>query len=218
MDLSLHWPPFSWANPSQLAWVLAPDTNAWMLPAALSAVMLIVWRAGSRGQSNAISQHSIIPTLFVAALCFAAVNRIAVMYNIDVDLSSSKQHSLSPQTMQLLKAIEEPIEVLAFFSGQSPNQERMKRLLSLAQNHSQFLTIQWLDPASEPFLAKQHDAESVLGTVVLKRNDITARLDYDFSEPALAGALVAVLRNEALELCFTSGHGELDLHGKGGAG
>ena len=46
---------------------------------------------------------------------------------------------------------------------------------------------------------------------MLKRKDITARLDYDFSEPALAGALLAVLRNEALELCFTSGHGELDL-------
>ena len=119
-----------------LAWLLAPDTNAWMLPAAFSAVMFIVWRAGSRSQTNAIPQHSFIPILLVAALCFAAVNRIAVVYNIDIDLSSTKQHSLSPQTIQLLKVIEEPIEVLAFFSGQSPNQQRMKRLLSLAQNHS----------------------------------------------------------------------------------
>jgi ABC-type uncharacterized transport system involved in gliding motility auxiliary subunit len=126
------------------------------------------------------------------------------------DLTASQTHTLSQATIDILKDIKEPVQILAFYSAQSADQRGQdKTLLENYTRPNSLITLQWIDPVAQPTLAQQYGI-AYDGSVILQAGDRRQAVD-SVGEEALTAAFIKVLRKTQPVLYFTTGHGERAL-------
>lgn len=140
-----------------------------------------------------------------------AVNVIAYRYDKRWDLTTTQRFSISEQTKSVLKGLDQPVTVLAFFTLESQaEKEQFETLMEGYRQHSTLLTVELHDPLKEPVLAEQNKITSAYGTVILKSGEESQRLESNFDEEAVTNAIVRLSSGKEHQVCFTEGHGELD--------
>ncbi len=159
--------------------------------------------------SNAL----IMSVAFVGIL--ALVNFLSNRHPYRQDMTANQQFSLSPQTIQVLQGLKEPIKLTAFFSEGDPYQGEAKQgledLLREYTAHTTKLTYEFIDPDQNPALARQYEI-TTYGTVVLERGD-KRQETLSVDEQGLTSAIVKVSSDEVKGVYFTTGHKE---HNPGG--
>src|SRR4029450_9429606 len=88
------------------------------------------------------------PVLIVLALGVAVLaNALSARHSARWDLTENRRQSLSPQTIQVVRSLPEPVEAIAFFRGDTPGKRTAEDLLKLyASNSSGKLTWRMEDP------------------------------------------------------------------------
>lgn len=185
----------------------------------------------------------------VGAMAFAVfANGLAMGRYRRWDLTAARLHSLSAATVETLRGLREPIEVVVLLGAGEPLRESVRSALEAYRGHTDQLKVTFVDPDKEP--ARFEDArrrfrleagraeagravENVALVVVrgdrhwfVERSDlveIESAADAKVKpreERALTSAIRAVLSGEKTRICFTTGHGEppLDDFGPRGAG
>jgi ABC-type uncharacterized transport system involved in gliding motility auxiliary subunit len=159
--------------------------------------------------SNAL----VMSVAFVGIL--ALVNFLSNRHHYRQDLTANQQFSLSPQTIQVLQGLKEPIKLTAFFSEADPYQQEAKQgledLLREYTAHTNKLTYEFIDPDQNPALARQYQI-TTYGTVVLERG-AKRQETLSVDEQGLTSAIVKVSSDEVKGVYFTSGHKEHDPNG-----
>lgn len=135
---------------------------------------------------------------------------LAERYDQRFDLTSSGRFTLSEQTEGILAGLEQDVQVVAFFTPGTPEEVKFKDLIDGYDKGSARLSVELHDPQLRPMLARQYEVTSQTGTVVMVSGEDTQRLESDFGEEALTNALVRLTSGETHEVCFTTGHEELD--------
>lgn len=138
------------------------------------------------------------------------VEAVSYRHNTRFDLTANKRHSLSPQTIQLLKGLKTDVNAVAFFRSDQPGKRVAEDLFKqYARYAGGKLTWRVVDPDREPGLARRYGVESY-GSVVLETKERSEKVT-DAEEEKLTNGLVKLTRQGKRVVYVIQGHGEHEL-------
>ena len=138
------------------------------------------------------------------------VEAVSYRHNTRLDLTANKRHSLSPQTIQLLKGLKTDVNAVAFFRSDQPGKRVAEDLFKqYARYAGGKLTWRVVDPDREPGLARRYGVESY-GSVVLETKERSEKVT-DAEEEKLTNGLVKLTRQGKRVVYVIQGHGEHEL-------
>jgi ABC-type uncharacterized transport system involved in gliding motility auxiliary subunit len=147
----------------------------------------------------------------VMSLAFIAVigvlNFLGARYHIRTDVTANKQFTLSDKTTQVLQGLKEPIQAIAFYTGDNPQgqQEAGDRLREYSRITDK-LTYRFVDPLAEPQVANEYKVQFD-GTVVFERGKRRENV-FGADEQSFTNAVLKVSQDQQPAIYFTTGHGE----------
>ena len=160
--------------------------------------------------------------ILLGLVLVAAVNFLAARYNKTLDLTKEKLNSLSEQTLQVLKGLQEPVEVLVFYKGEQAEEARnmVKQGLTFFIETAPNIKVRYVNTYLDNILTQTflNDlSDKTQGEVFVFVNYQGKRVRVEISqmgltEEALTSAIVRASRRGAKKLYFTQGHGERDLN------
>ncbi|HEX7503530.1 MAG TPA: GldG family protein, partial [Acidobacteriota bacterium] len=160
------------------------------------------------------SNLAVVVLLIVAVV--AAVNYLGVKVHKRFDFTAGSVHSLSPQSVQVVRNLKKDLFIKAFFSNDQANLERLNSLLEIYRYHSGRIKATVIDPYLKPELVKQYDIKTN-GTLVFEYDGKSTRSE-EVSEEAITNAIINVSRRGEKTIYFTWGHGEPDIDSQGETG
>jgi ABC-type uncharacterized transport system involved in gliding motility auxiliary subunit len=138
------------------------------------------------------------------------VEAVSYRHSARLDLTANKRHSLSPQTVQLLRNLKTDVNAVAFFRGDQPGKRVAEDLFKqYARYAGGKLTWKVVDPDREPALARRYAIESY-GAVVLETKERSEKVT-DAEEEKLTNGLVKLIRQGKRVVYVVQGHGEHEL-------
>jgi hypothetical protein len=140
-----------------------------------------------------------------------AINVLATEHDQRWDMTSSAKHTLSPQTVKVLNGLNREVQIVGFFGEATAEEMAFRDLVDGYSAHTGHIQLELHDPLREPLAAQQHEITHDHGTVILRAGDDVQRLESSFDEEALTNGLIRVTTGLAHPICFTDGHGELDV-------
>jgi ABC-type transport system involved in multi-copper enzyme maturation permease subunit len=163
------------------------------------------------------------------------VNALSARHHARGDWTAGRTFALSPKTVQILRELKKPVEVVVFMlrggEGASDLYDDVHELLERARRESPQLKVDWVDVDREReralTVAKRYNVsrEDVTDGVIIVDAGGPSRFitkselaDYDFNdgnklkawkgEQALVHALLQVTEEKPPAICFVKGHGE----------
>lgn len=143
---------------------------------------------------------------------------IAKRHDHQFDVTRDARHTLSDQGKQVLGALEEDVDVVAFFSANAPSRAAFSELMDQSRAASAKLRVQLVDPVEEPLLAEQYAVTTDQGTVVLVKGESRQRLEARFDEGAFIDAVIRLQSGREHVVCWSTGHDEADPDGDAARG
>jgi ABC-type uncharacterized transport system involved in gliding motility auxiliary subunit len=162
-------------------------------------------KRGFRRRSFLYSGNLLLIVVLVLAI-LVLVNYFLARHSVMVDLTAGKIHSLSDQTLTVLKALKADVSLKAFFSEGNYGRGTMENLLKLCAYHSPRIKYEFIDPDKNPGLVK-HYGITQDGTTVLEVGGQEGRVTTT-SEEDLTNALIKATRAQKKVVYFLDGHGE----------
>jgi ABC-type uncharacterized transport system involved in gliding motility auxiliary subunit len=186
------------------------DVQPWVAVAGASLVVVsIVMRLDFARRATRYGLNSILMIVLVIGL-IAFVEAVSYRHSGRLDLTENARHSLSPQTIQLLRNLKTDVVATAFFRadqpGKSPTEDLLKQYAGRSGGH---LTWKTSDPDREPGLARRYGVETY-GTVVLETKARSEKV-LDATEEKLTNGLVKVTRGGRRVVYVIQGHGEPEI-------
>ncbi len=148
-------------------------------------------------------------TLLLFLAIVVVVEALAIRHNTRVDLTEGRRHTLSAQSIKLLKSLEQDVNVVAFFRTDEPGKPAAQDLLDQYAHFSDRFRVEFVDPDRRPGMARRY-AITAYGTIVFESGGKEEKVQI-VEEQELTNALVKLLRQEKRVLYFLTGHGEADL-------
>ncbi len=150
------------------------------------------------------SNLAVVVLLVVAII--GAVNYLGVKIHQRFDLTANKAHSLSPQSLQVVRGLKKDLQIKAFFSKGNGNLDRFQSLLAIYRFHNRRIKETVIDPYLKPELVKQYDIKAD-GTLVFEYEGKSTR-GTEVTEEAITNAIIQVSRQGEKTIYFLQGHGE----------
>ena len=162
-------------------------------------------------RSTQTSTNAVMATASVL-LILALINFLGVRYSTRADLTENQLFTLSPQSQQVVRDLNQPVKVWIF--DKTPNSED-KELLERYQKAGSKFSYQYLDPNTNIGLAKKFGVKE-LGEVYLEYGEQRKFLQRTFdseqlSEERLTNALGQINNPSTAVVYFLQGHGEHPL-------
>jgi len=198
-----------WALPTQgrFWW---PLVGAGIVLVALST---LPWLAGARHRMGARTMSYGLNALISIVLVLGVVSFVEALsarHSKRFDLTENKRRSLSPQTVQILRALKDDVNVVGFFRSDQPGKRVAEDLLKQYAGYAnKKLTWKMVDPDSDPALARRYGIESY-GTIVLETKSRSEKV-LDAEEEKLTNGLVKVTREGKRTIYIVQGHGEHEI-------
>lgn len=163
-----------------------------------------------------IFKHGISSILIALALFLVLViiNYIVAVKTTFFDISRNKIFSITEQSKNLLKEVDYPVTIKAFYL--SKNFHRINMLLKLYTRENKYLSVELIDPLKNPEFAKKYEIE-LPRTIIFEAPDKINRLDppppgSSNSEIDITLALYRLITNRSNTIYFTDGHGEMSIN------
>ena len=190
-----------------------------LLLIALMLSFATVWESitGRRGRYSANTVVMSVAVVALAVLVFAVAERNSQRY----DVTSTRQFSLAPQTLDILKGLQEPVEATAFFVPGNVQQEPFRvpaenLLNELKHRSGGKFDYRFIDPDRQPTLASEYQV-SRYPSIVFEGKDSSGNTIFQnlsappFEESKLASALLIVTGARLKPVYYLEGHGERSL-------
>jgi ABC-type uncharacterized transport system involved in gliding motility auxiliary subunit len=207
-------------------WLFYPGVPAqWVFLGLGVALLLLALALNARAARSAMGTRTARYGAGAAVLALLALgvvvaaNAISFKHNTRWDFTENKRNSLSPQTVQVLRALKAPVSAIAFYRSDTPGKKTAEDLLSQYKTYSGG-KFDWRleDTDKAPALARQYGVESY-GTVVLETTGQTrSEKVLDADEEKLTNAIVKVTRPAKRVVYVIKGHGEREIGGTDRAG
>ncbi len=196
------------SNPDALTWTL-------QLGAAIAVLGLAVYAAILPEKTRQLLTGKKLrygSNLFVLSLAFLGIlgslNYLAYKNPIKWDLTAEKKHTLAPESVEILDALPEKVEAIAFFSAAAPMGEAERLLLDFKAGSKGKFDYQFVDPDLNPVEARNAGITGD-GKILLKMGDRQEIVPAASEQELLRGLLRLLNPNERV-IYFLTGHGEYD--------
>ncbi len=141
----------------------------------------------------------------VAVAIIVVINWFASQHVTRWDLTKNKHFSLSPQTVKLVKGLNQDVAIYVF--DQKDRFQSEGDVLNLYPAASHRVSLRYIDPNRDPALAKQFSVRNY-GTVIVSMGDRHFEAQSN-DEQGVTNALIRVLKGTKT-VYFIQGHGEHD--------
>ncbi len=133
---------------------------------------------------------------------------LSIRYDYQADWTASGRHTLSPATVSLLAALDDPVEITAFTRNNegAPIPTRIKALVSRYQQHKHDIQLNFINPDLAPDKVREHGI-TLDGELILSYQGRSENLQT-LGEESLTNALQRLARSNERTLIFIEGHGE----------
>jgi len=162
----------------------------------------------SQQRSTRMGLNSIVAVVLVGAI-LVILNFLAARHAPEWDYSETQHFTLSRQTYQVLRKLEQPVAIKVFAHERSPNFAAFRDLLNTYTKETSKVTVEFIDPERQPDIAKTY-AISEIDTAVVESSAQKIYLN-DASENEVTNALLRVTQTAKKHLVFLTGHGEKGL-------
>jgi hypothetical protein len=108
-------------------------------------------KKGFRRKSFLYSSNLLLVILLVLGIIILA-NYFLSKHHVRIDFTEAKLHSLSDQTVQVLKNLKKDIQVKGFFRDGNPSRAKMEDLLKTYSYYSAKIKYEFIDPDKNPAL------------------------------------------------------------------
>jgi ABC-type uncharacterized transport system involved in gliding motility auxiliary subunit len=136
---------------------------------------------------------------------FIAIAWLAALYPVRFDLTKNREHSLAPQTIKLIRAIDKPVHIVFFHDrGMRDTVELYAQMADLNKK----ITIEFFDPVLNPSQARLRGVEYA-GTALIESEERKVTVSSP-SETDIANGIMRVTQGKQQTACFLDGHGEPD--------
>lgn len=167
-----------------------------------------------KGRRARESAGSIVYVLAVVA-AVAAVLVLSARMRVQWDATRFGENTLAPQTIAILKGLEEPVKLVGLFTDKHPERQGYWERLQVFERESDRLAVEFVDPIERP------GAVRALGLDVeefgSRRDGVTVVIGSqrkmvvrDTKEESLANAILEVGSGEKRVVGFVLGYGEPD--------
>jgi ABC-type uncharacterized transport system involved in gliding motility auxiliary subunit len=192
------WPHLVWATiiPAVLGFLLA---GLWILANFLG-------RTGVRRKAFLYSSNLVFIIILALAILVLA-NVVLSRYHARFDFTQDKVHSLSRETIQILKSLNKDITLRCFFLEKSDPRLSMERLLKRYTEHTKRLKVEFIDPDKNPQAAQKYQVSGNFTTTIFECGDKTDRIS-SIKEEDITNSLIKVSRSGQKVVYFLNGHGE----------
>ncbi len=136
------------------------------------------------------------------------VNFLAGRHHLRADWTAEKEYSLSPQTVEILKGLQEPVHITGFLTPGDSRRTDLEDLLVEYTYHTDKITYEFVDPDANPALARQKGITSY-GVLLFERGD-KRQETYALDEQDITSAILKVSRDSQKGVYFVTGHQERD--------
>lgn len=156
----------------------------------------------ARYGSNAL----ILMIAFVGIL--AVINFLFYQNSKRWDLTQDKEHTLAPETINMLKSLSKTVTATAYYTKQISSDTARGLLEDFKSNAAGKFEYRFVDPNADPVSANQAGITSD-GTIVLSMGSAHEMITYA-SEQELTAALLRLTNPGTRVVYFLAGHGEGD--------
>jgi ABC-type uncharacterized transport system involved in gliding motility auxiliary subunit len=151
------------------------------------------------------SSNLLLVIVLVLAI-LVLLNFFLSRHNFRLDFTEAKLHSLSDQSIQVLKNLKNDVQIKGFFREGNYSRSKLEDLLKNFGYYSKKIKYEFIDPDKNPGLVKAYGITQD-GTTILeaggKENRITTSTEED-----LTNALIKATRESKKVIYFLEGHGE----------
>jgi ABC-type uncharacterized transport system involved in gliding motility auxiliary subunit len=180
-----------------------------VLVVASAFVHLGDFRSVLRGRTARYGLNTAVMVVLLLGITVLA-QAMSYRHSARQDLTENRRHSLSPQTIEVLKALKSDVNAVAFFRSDQPGKRVAEDLFKqYARYGGNRFTWRVVDPDREPGLAKRYAIESY-GTIVLETKERSEKVT-DAEEEKLTNGLVKLTREGKRIVYVLQGHGEREL-------
>jgi ABC-type uncharacterized transport system involved in gliding motility auxiliary subunit len=157
-------------------------------------------------RSTKFGTSALVASLFFIGI-LASLNYISLRHHHRFDLTEAGVFSLSPQSVQVVKALDKDLHIQAFVEGGSDPE--LRDLLDSYRYASPKVSFELLDPDRQPDLAERYGI-SAYNTVRLEYGNNSTTVTQP-NEETITNAIIKVTRASQQTVCFVEGHGEPDI-------
>ncbi len=183
-----------------------------LLAAAIGARVEIMTFCRSKRFRYGLNTLAMI-ALFIAIMILA--NYLGILKHRRFDLTATGKFTLAPQTVKVVKGFKEPVKALCFFPDDIQYEANKRNAQDLLEEYRYFnknFSFYFVDPESQPALARQHQIRQY-GTIVFisgtRQKPVTLPTEQNFTN-----ALLEVSGTQAKKIYFLTGNGEHDINSK----
>lgn len=134
-----------------------------------------------------------------------AIGYLSTRFPMRFDLSEQKEHSLSKQTVNMLKHLDKPVHVVFFHD---PAMRETVELYELMQKETPKLTVEFYDPMLNPAQARLMGVQFA-GTALMQSEGRKLTINGP-TEVDIANGIMRISQGVTQKLCFLDGHNEAD--------
>jgi ABC-type uncharacterized transport system involved in gliding motility auxiliary subunit len=121
------------------------------------------------GRPVKYASHAIVKSIAFLGILIL-INVLALTYREEIDLTETGQFTLSNETVQVLKQLDRPVEVIGFFQRDDPRRRVAQDYLERYCQYTDFLSYEFHNPDLNPRLAKSYNL-SDYGLVFVSGDD-----------------------------------------------
>ncbi len=162
-----------------------------------------------------VTTNALIST-FSVLLILILINFLAIKYSFKIDLTENKLYTLSSQTQEVVKNLQEPLNIY-IFDSQPNNFDR--QLLTNYARYNPLFSFEFVDPQVNLNLTQKFQVNRI-GDVYLEWRDRaqlvqTISPESRLTEDKLTNAIVKVQRDNQAVVYIIQGHGEAYIENQG---
>ncbi len=195
-------------------WLVAGLLKPWIEIAGIVGLVLIAvaivlqpqqLKAALFGKRTRYGSNAVVVSLALL-LIVALVNYLGTRYHARWDVTEQKQFSLSEQTIQILKGLDEPVQATLFFTPTHYNRLAAEDLMKEYALQSKHFSYRIVDPDADRVTALNYQVARD-STIIFERGD-RREVTFGVDESDFTGTLLKVLSDEVRAVYFLTGHGE----------
>jgi ABC-type uncharacterized transport system involved in gliding motility auxiliary subunit len=169
-------------------------------------------------RSTQVGTNAIIATLAMFVI-IGLINFLGVRYGVQIDLTENQLFTLSPQSQQVVRNLDQSVKVWVFESPANPADQE---LLENYRRYGSNLEFEFVDPQLQPELAQKFNV-NYIGEVYLEygnQRELVQTISQGerLSEVQLTNAIERITGDRTDKVYFLQGHGERPLEASDEAG
>ncbi len=199
-------------------WPYRKVTPLILFSLGILALVIYIWlnlsilRQSFKRKSFIYSSNLFLVIILIFGI-LVLLNYIFAKHHYRMDFTEGKLHSLSDQSVSVLKGLKDEVNIKLFFREGNFNRSSMENLMEIYSYHSNKIKYEFIDPDKNPGLVKRYEI-SEDGTTILECGEKESRITST-SEEDLTNAIIEISRKGKKVIYFLEGHGEASIDGSG---